>query len=128
MSGAKLDMIEKGRGDEMRLVREIGEMIAAKATGEKPERVILPLDEFRAWLLDQKLLQLGKKRLSGTVIQEALRDVGLTILGQDDSGDRRKGVDGRKQIVITNFSIGKGEKWPDLVKAHRKTMEELISM
>lgn len=127
MSGAKLNMIEQGRGDEMRLVRDIGEMIAAKGQGDNPVRVILTLDDFRAWLMDQKLLQ-GKKRLSGPLIQDTLRDVGLTILGQDDSGDRRKLIEGRKQITIVNFSSQRGEKWVDLVKRHRMTMEQVIAM
>ena len=123
MSGAKQAMIDKSIGDEKRLVRDMGEMIA-----DMGERVILPLDEFRDWLTNQKGFQ-GKKRIGGTTIQEGLRDAGLILRTKSNEitgKEERVHIDGRKQVVIVNFSPEQGEKWPALVKAHRKAIEELI--
>jgi hypothetical protein len=115
-SAAKTAMIEKGQSDEMRLIRDLAEHWVELGRADPPKRILFALDDFRTWLWRQDCG--GRKRLSGTSVQKALRNAGLHVWGRED-GDRRVKLDGRagrKLIVITNFVPGPNEEWPTLGK------------
>jgi hypothetical protein len=123
---AKAALVEDSLSDEMRLIRDLADDIAARGRSDPPERIIFTLDNFREWLARHPVLQ-GRKRLNGQAVQAALKRAGLVVRGRDPltGQDQRPKIDGLKRVTVLNFQPSPGDRWPELVRAHRRTLEKL---
>lgn len=127
-SVAKDMMIEKGLSDEIRLVRDVAESIAEQGGADPADRIMFTYDDFHAWLRGQEGFG-GQKRAKSTLVQKVLREAGLVVRSRNDRTgvDERVKIDGRNRVVVLNFEPAAGERWPDLVRSFRRSMDQVVS-
>jgi hypothetical protein len=121
MSTAKRRSIEESYSEGERLVLDLGNVLVARANDSPPVRLVVRLDEIRAWVARRKA-ELDRKRYGGDGRQfletpEKISSILLRACGLQTTKKRYS----REQFrVVANFVVEEAATWDDLERWYLK--------